>query len=325
MKKRNILLVSMILIVAIFASACAAAQSTAEDKMPAAGGDNEYVMSEESLEMEGVTAESPRSYDSGVGESAAAPERMVIYNANLRIAVENPTTSLDSIIAMAESAGGFVVYSNIYQSTTSSGKTVPYANVTIRVPAGQLDPIMTAIKGLTPEPEDDVLSENVSGQDVTSEYTDLESQLRNLEAAEEALTAIMENAQDTEDVLDVFDELTYYRGQIESVKGRMQYLSESAAMSAISVEIVAKESLQPITVAGWEPKGTVKKAVEALINAGQKLVDLAIWFGIYCLPFLIPLGGGAYILFRVLRNRKAKRQAKKRETLAQIPESQPEE
>ncbi len=88
MKKRNILLVSMILIVAIFASACAAAQSTAEDKMPAAGGDNEYVMSEESLEMEGVTAESPRSYDSGVGESAAAPERMVIYNANLRIAVE---------------------------------------------------------------------------------------------------------------------------------------------------------------------------------------------------------------------------------------------
>ncbi len=184
---------------------------------------------------------------------------------------------------------------------------------------------MTAIKGLTPEPEDDVLSENVSGQDVTSEYTDLESQLRNLEAAEEALTAIMENAQDTEDVLDVFDELTYYRGQIESVKGRMQYLSESAAMSAISVEIVAKESLQPITVAGWEPKGTVKKAVEALINAGQKLVDLAIWFGIYCLPFLIPLGGGAYILFRVLRNRKAKRQAKKRETLAQIPESKPEE
>ncbi|MBG0786360.1 MAG: DUF4349 domain-containing protein [Anaerolineaceae bacterium] len=327
MKKRNILLVTMILIVAIFASACAAAQSTAEDWVgyaPEAGYDNETLMMEESMEMDGMAAESSRSYDSGMGESAAATERMVIYNANLRIAVENPTTSLESIIAMAESAGGFVVYSNIYQSTTSSGSTVPYANVTIRVPAGQLDPIMTAIKGLTPEPEDDVLSENVSGQDVTSEYTDLESELRNLEAAEEALTAIMEKAQDTEDVLDVFDELTYYRGQIEAVKGRMQYLSESAALSAISVEIVAKESLQPITVAGWEPQGTIKKAVEALINAGQKLVDILIWFVISWLPFLAVFGAIIYFVVRGLKKGKAKRQAKKRKALEQTPENKPE-
>ncbi len=326
MKKRKILLVSLIIIVTTLASACSAAKASVEDTAgyaPQADVEYEYAM-EESVASDGVS-NSSRDYDSGMGESAAATERMVIYNANLRIAVENPTTSLDSIIAMAESAGGFVVYSNIYQSTTSSGSTVPYANVTIRVPAGQLDPIMTAIKGLTPEPEDDVLYENVSGQDVTSEYTDLESQLRNLEAAEEALTAIMENATETEDVLDVFDELTYYRGQIETVKGQMQYLSESAAMSAISVEIVAKESLQPIVIAGWEPQGTVKKAVEALINTGQKLVDILIWFGIYCLPFLVPLGLAAFFLIKLLLKRKAKRQAKKMEALAQIPESKPEE
>jgi len=327
MKKRKILLVSMVLIVATLASACAAAQSLSEEKvggMPEVGIDAEYVM-DESMEMDGMTVETSRNYDAGMGESPMAVERMVIYNANLRIAVEDPTASLDSVIAMAESSGGFVVYSNIYQSTTSSGKTVPYANVTIRVPAGQLDPIMTSIKGLTPDPEEDVLSENVSGQDVTSEYTDLESQLRNLEAAEQALVEIMENAKDTEDVLDVFDELTYYRGQIETVKGRMQYLSESAAMSAISVEIVAKESLQPITIAGWEPQGTVKNAVEALINTGQKLVDILIWFGIYCLPFLVPLGLAVFFLVKLLLKRKAKRQAKKMEALGQIPESKPEE
>ena len=326
MKKRKVLLVSMVLIVATLASACAA-RSASEDVMmsaPMADGEFNYAMEEEALGMDEKT-ESARNYDAGVGNTAQTVERMVIYNANLRIAVEDPIASLDSIIAMAESSGGFVVYSNVYQSTTSSGNTVPYANVTIRVPAGQLDPIMTAIKGLTPDPDEDVLSENVSGQDVTSEYTDLESQLRNLEAAEQALVEIMENAQDTEDVLDVFDELTYYRGQIETVKGRMQYLSESAAMSAISVEIVAKESLQPITIAGWEPQGTVKKAVEALINTGQKLVDLLIWFGIYCLPFLIPLGVGVFFLVRLLRKRKAKRQAKKMEALEQIPESKPEE
>lgn len=324
MKKRKILLVSMILIAATLASACAAAKSASDEAgayAPQADIEMEYAM-EESMASDG-TANSSRNYDSGMGEVAAVTERMVIYNADMRIAVENPTSSLESIITMAESAGGFVVRSNIYQSTTSSGKTVPYANVTIRVPAGQLDPIMDAIKGLTPEPEEDVLSSNVSGQDVTSEYTDLESELRNLEAAEEALTAIMEKAQDTEDVLDVFDELTYYRGQIESVKGRMQYLSESAALSAISVEIVAKESLQPLVIAGWEPQGTVKNAVEALIKAGQTLVDILIWFVISWLPFLALFGAIIYFVIRLFKKGKAKRLTKREEALEKIRESKP--
>ncbi len=268
----------------------------------------EAPMMEESLDYD-------RNYTSGVGESASAVERMVVYNANLEIAVEDPANAMDAVIAMAEEAGGFVVSSNIYQSYGESGRTQPRASVSVRVPAGELDSIMAAIKDLTPDPSEDVISEYVSGQDVTAEYTDLESRLRNLEAAEEALVALMEQAQDPQDVLDVFDELTYYRGEIEVVKGRMQYLEESVALSAISVDIVAKESLQPIEIAGWEPKGTVKKAVEALINAGQFLADAVIWFGIFCLPFLVPLGVGVFFLVRIIRKANAKKKAKKMEML----------
>jgi hypothetical protein len=324
MKKRNVLLVSLVLLSTILFSACAAAKTESQEvgvNAPMADGDFDYAMEEEMMAADD-SGESSRTYDAGVGVDAQAAERMVIYNADMRIAVEDPTSALDSIIAMAEDSGGFVVSSNIYQSTTSSGRSVPRGNVTIRVPAGQLDSIMSAIKGLTPVPSEDVLSENVSGQDVTSEYTDLESQLRNLEAAEQALTEIMENATDTEDVLDVFDELTYYRGQIEMVKGRMQYLSESAALSAISVEIVAKESLQPIEIAGWQPQGTAKKAVEALINAAQKLADILIVFVIAWLPFLALFGAVIYFFIRLLTKGAAKRKAKKREALEQLPEEE---
>ena len=324
MKKRKVLLVSLVLLSTVLFSACATAKSESQDvgmNAPMADGDFEYAVEDEIVAAE-ESAESSRSYAAGVGVDTQAAERMVIYNADMRIAVENPASALDSIIAMAEDSGGFVVSSNVYQTTTSSGRSVPRASVTIRVPAGQLDSIMSAIKGLTPVPSEDVLSENVSGQDVTSEYTDLESQLRNLEAAETALTEIMENATDTEDVLDVFDELTYYRGQIEMVKGRMQYLSESAALSAISVEIVAKESLQPIEIAGWKPQGTVKKAVEALINAAQKLADIAIIFVISWLPFLALFGAVIYFFIRLLKKGAAKRKAKKREALDSIPKEE---
>jgi hypothetical protein len=237
---------------------------------------------------------------------------MVIYNADMRISVEDPEATMQTIIEMAEDAGGYVVSSNLYKTYTDRG-SLPHANLMVRVPAGRLTSIMESIKSLTPNPKDDVLAENVSGQDVTAEFTDLESRLRNLEAAERALVELMEDAQDPQDVLDVFSELTYYRGEIEIVKGRMRYLEESAALSALSVDIVAKRSLQPIEIVGWEPQGTAKAAIEALIEAGQFIVDALIWFGIFCLPFLIPLGVVVYFLVRYFRKRKAQKKADRAE------------
>ena len=77
----------------------------------------------------------------------------------------------------------------------------------------------------------EVRDEKVSGDDVTAEYVDLSSRLKNLEAAEEQLRDILARAEKTEDVLAVFNQLTAIRGEIEQVKGRMQYLSQSAALA----------------------------------------------------------------------------------------------
>jgi len=328
MKKKQILVVGLFVCLSLMLGACASAKmnAPAEALPPVAMPEAEesysrdsYAAEEPAMEWEDESA--PKQSGSGLGDADNPVERMVIYNADLQIAVENPETVLEAIIQMTEKAGGFVVNSNLSRTFRESG-SLPRANLTIRVPAGQLDSIMDSIKDLVPDPSEDVIYEYVSGQDVTAEYTDLESRLRNLEAAEEALVTLMDQAQDTEDVLDVFDELTYYRGEIEIVKGRMKYLSESVALSAITVEIIAKESLQPIEIAGWEPKGTAKKAVEQLIKTGQFVVDAAIWLGIYCLPFLIPLGVGIYFLVKLIRKQVAKKKAKKAKETAKSEEAQ---
>jgi hypothetical protein len=313
MQTKRLWVLMVFLGLSMVVGACAPMRAAEEAfmEMPAmAPGFDSFEMA---VEPEFMMAEE-RGMVSGVGEPAKAIERMVIYNADMRIAVEDPEVTMQTIISMAEEAGGFVVYSNLYRTVTERGR-FPQANLMVRVPAERLNAIMETIKGLTPSPRDDVLSENVSGQDVTAEYTDLESRLRNLEAAERALVELMDQAQDPQDVLDVFSELTYYRGEIEIVKGRMRYLEESAALSALSVDIVAKRSLQPIEIVGWEPQGTAKQAIEALIDAGQFLVDALIWFGIFCLPFLIPLGVVVYFLVRYFRKRKAQKQAKKIEEI----------
>jgi hypothetical protein len=308
MKKTALIVMGLLIFSSLLLGACAGAEEVADGLAPQSP-------SEEKDGFYGdESAESESENTSDQGGITSAIDRMMIYDANLEIAVVEPDAEMQSIIKMAEEAGGFVVSSNSYK-TFNNGRSLPRASVTVRVPAEKLESIMAAIKDLAPNPGEDVISENVSGQDVTSEYTDLSSRLRNLESAEEALVALMEDARDPEDVLAIFDELTYYRGEIEVVKGRMKYLEESAALSALTVNLVAKESLQPIEIGGWQPKGTAKRAVEALIEAVQFVGNAAIWFGIYCLPFLIPLGIGAYFLIRLIRKRRAAKKADKVEVI----------
>lgn len=321
MKVKKQLVLMMLVCLGLLVGACSPAMGSEAPAYDMPASEPAFDGEMEDFIMEEKAAESERGFVSGTGEVDAVVDRMVIYNAEMEIAVKNPETAMQAVIQMAEDSGGFVVRSNLSRTFYDEG-SLPRATLTVRVPAGQLNSIMDAIKDLTPVPNEDVLYENVSGQDVTAEYTDLESRLRNLEAAEQALVELMESAQDPEDVLNIFDELTYYRGEIEIVKGRMRYLEESAALSAISLTIIPKESLQPIEIAGWRPIGTVKDAVEALINAGQFLVDATIWFGIFCLPFLIPLGIGIYFLVQIIRKRRARKKAQKIEKIEPSVEEQ---
>ena len=244
------------------------------------------------------------SYDIADTTTQASAERMVIKNADLAIITEDPAQSMADIGKMAETMGGFVVESNLYQQTLSSGMQVPYASITVRVPAEKLDEALSQIKAGAIEVE----SANISGQDVTSQYTDLQSQLRNLEAAETQLQAIMEEATDTEDVLNIFNQLVAVRGQIEVIKGQMQYYEQAASLSKISVSITADEAVQPIQLGGWQPSGVAKDAVEALIKTLQFIASAGIWIVLCVLPIGLLVGLPLFFIVRmVIRTRKRRK------------------
>lgn len=248
------------------------------------------------------------------GFSASAPlpdvERIVIKNASLTIVVDDPSTSMEAIGRMAEEMGGFIVSAQLYQSRLESGVEVPRASITIRVPAERLNEAMDRIRS---ESERDPIDEGISSQDITLEYTDLQSRLHNLETTEAQLTEIMGSAVKTEDVLAVYNQLVQVREQIEVIKGQIQYYDQSAALSAISVELLANEAVQPLTIGGWQPVGVAKSAIQALINSLKFLASAAIWLVLLILPvllviyviFFLPLS----LLWRAWRRRRAARKA----------------
>ncbi|MEA3441060.1 MAG: DUF4349 domain-containing protein [Chloroflexota bacterium] len=219
-------------------------------------------------------------------DDAQEGERLVIKDADLSIVVSDPSSSLDEIAKLADDMGGFVVTANLFHTETSDGVRVPEGMITIRVPAERLNEALAEIKA---QSDRDPISESISSQDVTQDYVDLQSRLRNLEAAEEKLIQIMEEARKTEDVLSVYNELVRVQEEIELIKGRMKYLEQSAALSSISTHLLADEAVQPLTIGGWEPVGVAKSAVQALINALKFLVNAGLWVLIFVLPIVLIL------------------------------------
>lgn len=297
----------VMMLLTLLLTACAPARSQIQsvpESMPTA-------MSAGAPPAADVYSEGARTIEKEQVVSSGLPnpvERLVIRNANLSIVVRDPGEAMDEIISMAEGMGGFVVTSNLYQRRLANGNLVLEGNVTVRVPALKLNEAMEKIKGLVDDPRTDVLSENISGQDVTAEYTDLKSRLRNLEDAAEQLRKIMETATKTEDVLNVLNELRNVTEQIEVLKGQIKYYEESAAMSAISVNLQAQETVAPITVGGWKPEGVARDAIQALIDAYQTIASGVIWAVLFCLPIALPIGLVIFFIVRgFLRWRKRRK------------------
>jgi hypothetical protein len=309
---------SLVLIAAILLGACGAARST-EFSGGAPAAEEPYYDAAPAPPYEESYAVEPGTANSGGGDvSAAQVQRLVIQNADIAVVVSDVELRMKDIQEMASDMGGFVVSSNLYQGYTSDYTPVPEASLTIRVPAERLDEALELIKKDAVE----IQSENRSGTDVTAEYVDLKSRLKTYEAAEKELTELMENSQNAEEVVNIFNQLMYYREQIELVKGQIKYYEEAAALSAISIRLIAEETIKPIEIGGWEPQGVARDAIQDLIRFWQDFVDFLIYFFLNTLPVLVTIAIPFYLAFLVLRWIFRKLRGNKKKVEPQVKEEE---
>jgi hypothetical protein len=305
--KKYIFLISLIPILLL--SACAAAAPSLSSADRAMGA-----ISKESFALPAAAATSaPASVNP---PSIPNPtDRIVLLNASLDLVVNDPADAASKIADMAFAKGGWVVSSNISQSTYGEqGQKYYSGTISIRVPADSVDKLkatLSEIEGLAVE----VKSRQLTGQDVTAEYTDAQSRLRNLQASEGRLLKIMDNATDTNAVVIVEEQLRQVEEQIEVLQGQINYYKTASQYSLITVSLEPYIPSQPLNIGGWHPEGVAKQAVQQLIRGLQGLVDFLIRFGICGIPALLVLALfaspfyliGRYVIRR--RNRKAKPQA----------------
>jgi hypothetical protein len=195
--------------------------------------------------------------------------------------VNDTREAMTAITNLATDQQGYVSASNVYQAGE-----VPRGTITIRVPAESYLDTLEKLRALAVRVE----AENSGTEDVSEEFTDLQARKANLEVTEKALQQLLEERQrvgSTSDILEVYRELTSVRGQIEEIEGRLRYLANKAALSTITIELIPDVLSQPVSVAGWEPQGVAKEALQTLVVALQGLANVTIWLAIFVLPLLI--------------------------------------
>lgn len=283
-------------ILALIVAGCAK-QAAPEQEFMAYEPGGDILVSETTVEEEG---RAPAPSHSGAANYTI--ERLIIRNASLSLTVPDTEAALDEINAMVDELGGYVVEANLYQFQEGLR-----ASIRLRIPAESLDVVLERVRGLATE----VRSESISGHDVTEEYVDLQSRLRHLEATEERLLEFLDEAEDTEAALAVYEQLRQIEGEIEQIKGRIQYLEQSAAMATVSLDITPDELAQPIQVGGWYPQGTLRDAFQSLIHVLQFLVDATIVILVLVIPILVVIAVPIVVLFLIVRAIVRRRRARR--------------
>ena len=243
------------------------------------------------------------AYAGASQEATNVQERMIIRTVEMSIVVEDTDETLQTLRGLAKSYDGYIASSRRWLSNDQ-----PHGRMTVRVPAESLDQVIDQLHEMALR----VDNEEISGEDVTQEYVDLQARLRNLEATEEELRALLtevrENRGKAEDILAIHRELTSIRAQIESLKGRKQYLEQMSALATINVTIRPKEAPQPVVErAKWNPLVTLNRALRAFVSVFQSLVDLGIYVLIFS-PFVVVPVVLLWLLVRWIR-RRGKRNA----------------
>ncbi len=176
------------------------------------------------------------------------------------------------------------------QSSSENGPA--FGDITIRIPASSFAPATNALRALGT-----VRGDNTTTEDVSQEYVDLQSRLRNLRAEQNVMLALFDRAKTIKDTLIVQAQLSTVEGQVEQITGRIKFLDSRTVFSTVTIHIQEPGVITVLTPGrGPSLGGAWETAKTGLVRIAGASLILGLWLA----PFgLLPLIG--FALWRRVR------------------------
>ena len=185
------------------------------------------------------TTESASAEEAGSGavtsengiEEVQETDRKLIRNVNLSLQTKEFDTVLENMSQKVKDLGGYIQDSSVWGSSSdySSSRSASY---TLRIPSDKLDEFIDVVETLG-----NVTYKNESVDDVTLRYVDVDSHKKALETEQERLLALLEKAENVEDIITIENRLSDVRYELENYESQIRLLDNQIDYSTVYVDI----------------------------------------------------------------------------------------
>lgn len=183
---------------------------------------------EQSIEIELTQTEKSLPQADQIGKTEPTKiERKLIRNARIGFQSDDLKKTTERLAKLTEKFEGYV---SDDESNNNYGQF--RHNLTVRIPAKNFDAFLIGVG----EGVDEFDYKNISTDDVTAEYLDVEARIKTKKELEIRYLEILNKANSVKDMLEIERELNNVRGEIEASQGRLKYLKNQVSYSTFYIE-----------------------------------------------------------------------------------------
>ncbi len=245
-------------------------------------------------------------YNAGAGvyEEAAAPEyemdygadgstkssnggilddRKLIQNVRLEVETKEFEQLMTSLETQVEDMGGYVESMETYNGSSYSDYSGSrYAQITFRVPRGQLNAFLQTVSDIS-----NVVRRYENVEDVTLSYVDMESRKNTLRTEQSRLLEFLDRAETVEEIITLEERLSEVRYQLESMESQLRTIDNLVDYSTVEINVSEVRELTPVELeepSVWERIG--KGFMGSLRDIGGDAQETLVWFVTH-IPYLV--------------------------------------
>lgn len=242
----------------------------------------DYVQAEESVESGGA-------FRPQIEASEKIQEQKIIKTARLVYETKDVETTHANILQLATKYEGLVQNDN-------SGKSYNriFRNMVIRIPS---ESFQVFIDGVS-EGVSYFDQKEISRQDVSEEFVDLEARLKAKRELEKRYLELLKQAKNVKEMLEIERELSKIREEIEAKQGRLEFLQNRVSLSTVNIEFYKLTSETGIT------QSYGQKMVNSL-KGGWDGISVFFLGILYLWPLFVLVLIGLLVLRRIIRKKKS--------------------
>lgn len=265
---------------------------------------DETAVHEEKMKDGGAIKEGRSLTDSSPVTQTLPSSRKMIHNVDMTVETDAFDQLIKSLTVRAGELGGYVEQSGIKGNRVNyKNEPIPRnADMTLRIPADKLDNFVAVV-----EQNGNVTNKAESTQDVTLQYSDLESKKKSLTLEQDRLWVLLEKADTLDAVIALEDRLSDLRYQLDSMESQLKLYDSQVDYSKVHLYVNEIRGASSFTPSGSEGVGRrIQNGFRKNLNAvAHGCTNLFVGLAAFS-PIWVPLAVIAAAVLLILRYRKRK-------------------